>query len=76
MLFRSIAALTAAMDPILGEPDTAGRLAEQARREALQRFAPDAAASRYLGIYQLAFDAAASRAGSPPPPRDAGAGDG
>ena len=58
-----IDAITNAIDPMLGDPDTATRFAEQARREALQRFAPDAVASRFLGIYEQAIEAAARRAG-------------
>ncbi|MBI2796341.1 MAG: glycosyltransferase [Gemmatimonadetes bacterium] len=55
------AALTDAIDTMLARPDLAAGLAAVGRREVLARFSPDAVASRYLGIYEQAIDAAARR---------------
>ena len=48
-------ALTAAIDAVLTTPALAGRLAEQGRVAALARFAPAAAAERYIQVYEQAI---------------------
>lgn len=56
---QDVAALAAAIDRVLTNPELARSLGSAGRRRALARFAPDAVASRYAALYrQVARDAA------------------
>jgi starch synthase len=49
-----VPALAAALTRVLGDPVLAGALGDAGRSAALERFAPDAVARRYLALYEEA----------------------
>ncbi|MGI8545888.1 MAG: glycosyltransferase [Gemmatimonadaceae bacterium] len=61
-----VAALASALDRLLARPDAGAEWGREGRHLGLEKFAPEAAAARYAGIYHDALRARSSRSGATP----------